>query len=110
MIIIKIAIASLFLSVSLSTVAGAQILNQTSKNTHHLNYVPNAETAKKIAEAIWLPIYGNEIYNDTPYVATLKNGSLWIVRGSFHGLGFGGVPWIEIRKNDCKVLLVTHGK
>jgi hypothetical protein len=27
------------------------------------NYVPNEETAIKIAEAVWLPIYGEDIYN-----------------------------------------------
>lgn len=26
-------------------------------------YVPNQETAIKIAEAVWVPIYGDKIYN-----------------------------------------------
>jgi len=72
------------------------------------DYVPNPETARKIAEAIWLPIYGDDIYKDTPFVVTLKD-SIWVVRGTLHST-FGGVPYIEIRKKDCRVLAVTHGK
>ncbi|HVB03572.1 MAG TPA: NTF2 fold immunity protein, partial [Chitinophagaceae bacterium] len=51
----------------------------------HPDYVPNKETAIKVAVAIWLPIYGSEIYQDTPYNATLKNSSVWIITGSFSG-------------------------
>jgi hypothetical protein len=71
--------------------------------------VPNSETAIKIAEAIWLPIYGEQIYSETPFVATLMDSTIWIVKGTLH-TALGGVAYIEIQKSDCKILRVTHGK
>ena len=71
--------------------------------------VPNAETAIKVAEAIWLPIYGEGIYEKKPFKAELDNG-IWIVKGSLPIGMKGGVPYMEIRKKDCKVLKITHGK
>jgi hypothetical protein len=74
------------------------------------DYVPDEATAVKIAEAIWLPVYGKSIYDDKPFTATLKNSDVWIVEGT-PGKGLkGGVPYIEIQKSDCKILVVTHGK
>ena len=72
-------------------------------------FVPDKETAIKIAEAIWLPIYGEGIYQRQPFEAKLKNG-IWIVEGSMPPDTKGGVPYIEIRKSDCKILKVEHGK
>ena|ERR1035437_9051999 len=83
---------------------------QTSKKSSIKDgYVPNKETAVKIAEAIWLPIYGDKIYNYKPFIAELKNDSVWIVQGTLK-TGKGGVPYIEIQKTDCKILKVIHGK
>lgn len=75
-----------------------------------IDYVPDAETAKKVAEAIWLPIYGNKIYSEKPYVVSLKGDSVWVVTGSISKNKTGGVAYIEIRKSDCKILKVIHGK
>ena len=75
------------------------------------NYVPNEETAIRIAEAIWLPIYGDRIYSEKPFVATFKKKTnTWIVEGSLPPNSSGGVALIEIRKSDCKILRVKHGK
>ena len=38
-------------------------------NLKNKNYVPDKITAIKIAEAVWLPIYGNSIYEKKPFVA-----------------------------------------
>ena len=74
-------------------------------------YVPNAETAIKIAVAVWESIYGEErIASEKPYKATLVNG-VWVVQGSLreeHTLG--GVAVAEISKDDGRVLRVSHGK
>lgn len=72
------------------------------------NYVPNKETAIRVAEAIWLPIYGDKIYRNKPFIAKL-NGDVWVVEGTLH-TDSGGVPYIEIRKEDCKVMDVYHSK
>lgn len=84
------------------------IIKPTNTN-NNLNYVPNEETAIKIAEAIWYPIYGNKIENFKPYKARMKDSLIWIVEGTLEK-GKGGVPYIEINKKDCKILKVTHGK
>ena len=74
-----------------------------------LGYVPDKEMAMKIAEAIWLPIYGEEVLEEMPYIVNLKDDSLWIVTGTLHA-DMGGVAYIEIQKSDCKILRVIHGK
>ena len=88
-------------------------------------YVPDEETAKKIAEAIWLPIYGERIYNQKPYHATLLGDSIWYVYGTLGEshverdndgniislkIVQGGVASIYFNKYDCKILSVSHSK
>jgi hypothetical protein len=77
-------------------------------------YVPDQQTAIRIAEAVGIPIYGIEqIEREKPFVAELKNG-IWIVSGTLHGdpgsIPKGGVAKIEISKRDARVLRVSHGK
>ena len=77
-------------------------------------YVPDAQTAAKIAEAISLPIYGDNIYNQQPFKVTLEADSIWHIKGTFKDPLFdskkGGVVHVKIRKADAKVLYVMHGK
>ncbi len=79
------------------------------KQVNKINYVPDKETAIKIAELLWLPVYGKEIYNSTPFIAELKDNRIWVVRGTVKK-GLGGFPYIEIQRSDCKVLKLTHTK
>jgi hypothetical protein len=73
-------------------------------------YVPDAETAIRIAVAVWEPIYGKkQIESEKPYQATLKNG-VWIVEGSLPDDALGGVAVAEISKSDGTILRVTHGR
>ena len=79
-------------------------------------YVPDAETAIKIAVAVWEPIYGREkIASQKPYMARLV-GAVWIVEGSVpesqggRVLVGGGVALAEISKDDGRVLRVSHGR
>jgi len=77
-------------------------------------FVPNAATAIRIAEAIWIPIYGEaQIEGERPFTATLKDG-LWTVTGSLHaapGLeAIGGVALAEIARRDGRILRVSHGR
>lgn len=81
-----------------------------NSNMAGIDYVPNEETAKKIAEAVWLPIYGEKIYSQKPYVVSLLDDSVWVVKGTLPKNKRGGVAYIEIQKSDCKILKVTHGK
>jgi hypothetical protein len=73
-------------------------------------YVPDAETAIKIAVAVWEPIYGRDnIARQKPYKARLV-GSVWIVEGSLPEFVLGGVALAEIAKDDGRVLRVSHSK
>ncbi len=87
------------------------VLAESSKHTFmpEQGYVPDAKTAIKIAEAIWLPIYGERIYKKKPFVAKLQ-GVVWVVQGSLPSQMLGGVPIAEISKKTGKVLRVSHGK
>ena len=74
-------------------------------------YVPNGETAIKIAEAVWLPIYGEEIYQKLPFtVEYYKKENCWVVVGTMQSNSFGGVPEIKINKNTGEIIYVGHGK
>ncbi len=73
-------------------------------------YVPDEETAIKIAVAVWTPIYGKEkIEKEKPYEATLKDG-IWYVSGSLPEGWKGGVAEAEIAKDDGRIIRISHGK
>lgn len=66
--------------------------------------VPNEITAVKIAEAVFLPIYGEEVVSKyRSYEASLKDG-IWTVFGTLKLNARGGTPTLTIQKSDGKVL------
>jgi hypothetical protein len=75
-------------------------------------FVPDKETAIKIAEAIWFPIYGKKVLRQKPYKVKLIDETIWIVEGTLKGIPFvvGGTAYIEINKNTGEILKVTHSK
>lgn len=77
--------------------------------------VPDEQTAIRIAEAVWLPIYGDVIYEELPFEAKLiPFVKIWYVHGSIPedqiGLTVGGVVEIGIRQSDGKIIFVRHEK
>jgi len=73
--------------------------------------VPNEETAIKIAEIVWLPIYGDSIYSKQPFKAEYnEKEKCWYVSGTLPENTLGGVPEIKINKADGKILYISHGK
>ncbi|MES2389098.1 MAG: YbbC/YhhH family protein [Bacteroidota bacterium] len=74
------------------------------------NAVPNDSTAIKIAEAIWLPVYGSRVLNKRPFKVELVEGKVWRVEGTLPAGMMGGVPFIVIQKSDCRMLKMGHGK
>jgi hypothetical protein len=71
-------------------------------------YVPDAATAIKIAEAVWIPIYGEEtLKNEKPFTAQLVNG-VWIVQGTLQKGWDGGTAYAEISKETGRILNVIH--
>lgn len=87
----------------------SQTNNVTNSSPQKNGYVSDENTAIKIAEAIWLPIYGEEIYKEKPFHAKLQGDSIWIVEGTLHD-ELGGVACAEIQRKDGKILKVIHGK
>ena len=73
-------------------------------------FVPDYRTAVKIAEAIWLPIFGKAIYDDAPFNAALFKDSIWVVTGSLPPNTVGGSFYIKLNKSDGRILKVTHEK
>jgi hypothetical protein len=100
----------IFSIIVLSTIYITCMSSKSLNDSSNQNYVPNEETAIKIAEAIWYPIYGNKIEQKKPFKAYSKDSLVWIVEGTLEKGEKGGVPYIEIQKSDCKILKVTHGK
>ncbi len=72
-------------------------------------FVPDEATAIRIAEAVWLPIYGKDIYEEKPFIVGLRDG-VWTVTGSLPGGRKGGVAEVEISKEDGRILRVSHGE
>jgi hypothetical protein len=73
-------------------------------------FVPDKQTAIRVAEAILLPIYGEKrIANERPFSATL-NDNTWRVEGYIAEGSDGGVAEVEISKSDGRILHVSHGK
>ena len=72
-------------------------------------FVPDELTARKIAEAVLLPIYGKEIISQKPFKVELI-GDVWVITGVRKELALAGVVHIEIQRSDCKILKVFHGK
>jgi hypothetical protein len=117
----KIVVFVLFLGLFFSINNFWDLSGKNTSDIPENGYVPNAETAQKIAEAILVPIYGDEIYKERPFTAKLIK-DIWVVRGtkiisnqSTHKEGvkygyLGGTFYVEIRKSDCKILKAYHEK
>jgi hypothetical protein len=97
--------------ISLAFVTNASAQNNTPHNVHPpAGYVPNAETAIRIAVAVWEPIYGKkQIAKQKPYVVALKDG-VWFVEGSLPKGWLGGVAVAEISKDSGEIIRVSHGQ
>lgn len=78
-------------------------------------FVPTAEVAAQIAEAVLTPIYGKKVMTaERPFHATLENG-VWIVKGSVPCPGAppgavcpGGNAEIWISKSNGQILYMIH--
>ena len=78
-------------------------------------YVPNQETAVRIAEAVLIPIYGEKLVaRERPFHATVKE-KVWTVSGTLHcpdggNACFGGTAMVQLSKEDGRILYITHFK
>ncbi len=102
------------LVLSLAVLASVPGLSVAQEEKHSYvpkeGFVPDAKTAIRIAEAVWIPIYGAKtIAGEKPFQASLKEG-VWTVLGSLPQGWAGGVALAEISKSTGQVLRVSHGK
>jgi len=73
-------------------------------------FIPNQVTATRVAEAILIPIYGQEqIESERPFSAQL-NENTWKVEGHLAPGMDGGVAEVWIDKRDGRILRVSHGQ
>ena len=79
-------------------------------------YVPDAKTAERIAEAIWIPVYGDKVITEQKPFETRLEGRIWHVAGSLQpppGKGWmvvGGTAEAEIDRFTGKILRMSHSK
>lgn len=91
---------------------GSAVTGQEPKHSYvpRGGYVANADTAVKIAVAVWSPIYEvRRIQAERPFHAHLQAG-VWFVKSSLRRGRHGGVAVAEIAKRDGRILRVSHGK
>ena len=76
-------------------------------------FVPNAETAVKVAEAVLVPIYGEKkISEERPFKAT-RQGDVWRVVGTLNCDSpncVGGTAVVRISKTTGEIIFVGHYK
>jgi len=73
-------------------------------------FVPDTETAIKIAVSIWTPIYGKEHFlTRKPYNAILVDG-YWVVSGTLEHDLAGNVVYAIIEKESGEIINITHSK
>jgi hypothetical protein len=95
-----------------SLIAATIVWSQSNQSyTPPNGFVPDAATASRIAEAVWIPIYGEaHIVAEKPFKVTLQ-GDVWKVTGKdLPPDTMGGVAEAEISKKDGRILRVIHGQ
>jgi hypothetical protein len=95
---------------------GCSAINSPAASIPDRGFVPDEQTAIRIAEAVWIPIYGEKmIASERPFTATLKD-DVWSVTGSVTGLSdcprgkvcVGGTAFAKIARRDGTILQVAH--
>jgi hypothetical protein len=105
--------SSIVLLTALSVILLSMVASPQSRETYTPpnGFVPDAATAMRIAEAVWIPIYGEaHIAAQKPFKASLK-GDVWTVTGKdLPPQSPGGVAEADISKRDGRILRVIHGQ
>ncbi len=97
------------------------LISITSAQDHRPKegFVPDQKTAVKIAEAVLMPVYGEQqVLSERPFHAALKD-DVWTVDGTLHCKDeegketedcFGGAAQVKISKIDGRILSMIHYK
>ena len=106
---------SVFSFVLLTALAVAHSQDQNAPTFKSADgFVPNIETAIKVAEAVLMPVYGEEqVLSERPYRTELKS-DVWTVSGTLHcpkgELCAGGRAVVKISKTSGEILDMIHYK
>jgi hypothetical protein len=76
-------------------------------------FVPNEETAVKIAEVVLVPVYGAKTIRDEEPFKARREGDVWRVEGSLNCGAphcFGGTAVVRISKSSGEILFMAHYK
>lgn len=71
--------------------------------------IPTAEVAAKVALAISIVKYGNEVLEEMP-LQICQIGGVWKIQGTLRDGVKGGVIHIELNKSDGKIRSMWHDK
>ena len=67
-------------------------------------FVPDAETARRIAEAVWLPVFGQKVVEkQRPFQVELQY-NIWVVKGTPKRKPKSGVMFARISKADGSII------
>lgn len=78
----------------------------------HPDYVPDAKTAQRIAEAVLIGQFGEQRVNEQmPLVAQSTSKTSWLVQGHLKDVkGAGGNFGVWVNKHDASVKIMEHMK
>jgi hypothetical protein len=111
----KRIITTIFTLAALAAIAYPQTEQKKPSFTPKEGFVPNAETAVKVGEAVLMPVYGEKkILSERPFKATLQ-GDIWMVEGTLcdgppGATCLGGTAVVKISKTSGQVLFMMHYK
>lgn len=89
--------------------SGVVEINESSRFPKN-GVIPDEKTAKRVAEAILIPIYGQEAIEKQKPFGVVLVGDIWVVTGYISPDQLGGVFRIDISKRDGRVVQVMHGR
>jgi hypothetical protein len=110
-----IIIAAIFALAALAGISYSQTEQAPSFKPKE-GFVPNAETAVRVGEAVLMPVYGEKkIVGERPFKAALQ-GDVWTVEGTLHCDGLagatceGGTAVVKISKTSGQIVFMMHYK
>jgi hypothetical protein len=79
----------------------------TSQAPPNEGFVPDEKTAVKVAESVWLPVFGNDIYSHQPFKAELIQGKCWKVYGTGNKQN-RKCPFALIQRKNCMIIKIAE--
>jgi len=76
-------------------------------------FVPDAETAVKIGEAVLMPVYGERMIRDEEPFKAKREGDVWTDEGTLNCGApqcVGGTAVVKISKTSGEILFMAHNK